>query len=366
MGRKSGVSTIPTVATQQYGVDVLGIINGIACIVYGYVLYSIHDFNLFLLSVFAVFLMVTSYVTELINKMMYRTIVFFLTIAPAMIFVGYLVAPVFDTVFRAVYYLVASSGKFIVSAYPTSLLGAPIVVFIMPLFVAAINALIDSIYLSAVISGFRYPFLVFAVMLPISVFKVLFTTYIMASYIVYIISVVIVAGFNLFVSLVESLASLAGLAFALFGDAFIVKWIVNVPVTAVSTFVEVTPEIKSDISKFYALWIAIYIVYGASLYATVVGIWHDIALASLIIIAAATLSTMVFYLSRMEQVSFRIVRKIVVIASGLEALAMVIVISSGMAIDAALDSVITTMKTLSPLYGEFINTLLRFLFGGGL
>lgn len=344
----------------------VGAVNGLSCFILGYVLSVFTDFRLFLVAVFSVFLIITSFIPEIIRRGMYRAVTLFLVLSPASIVVGYILSGVIGYIVDFVAGFAVNSARFISSIYPTSFLGIPIVAFTIPLLIAGIEAITISIYLSAVLSGYRYPFLVFSILFPVSIFKVAFITYIGASYIVYIVSMAIAAGMHIYVSLLESLAGLAGLAFALLGDVYIVRWIVDVPRYTVSAIVEggLQGEVPDAVGRYYVFQIFMYIMYAFGIYSGYVSIWKEVAYMSMIAISAGVLSTMVFYLGRMERPRMRIVRILSTFAAGMDTLSMVPMLATGLAYTIVSRAILDTVSTLMPVYKSLINTFLRFIIGG--
>ena len=361
-----------TAITKVEAPTYFGVVNAVAMSVFGFLLYyassSVTTFGLTLVAVVSI---ITAVVTEASAKGWYKEAITFVSLAFPFVAIGYFATPVvFTPIVKWFSDIFVGFGKYIVSLIRPEVLLFPVVVAVVPLVIEAISVFIRSTYFSIMLSALGYPILAIAVSLPLAISLVAFVSYIYTAFITYVVSVAIVVGMTFFIRLLDTLAFVFGLA-VLFGVSYAsVRFIPDVSLALASSMVDlagVEVDFREGVSRFYLLNIFNYLLYAVIGYSYYTGFrdWFSLATSAVALIAVADLSLVVFYMLRQyPTVSPRLVKRVVYLASGVEALAMLSLVLSGVGINIIIIAFKDMFSKLLPLYYQFIYELGKWIFGG--
>lgn len=348
-------------------------VNGLSMFIFGLVLYyASSSVVLFAVAILGCLMFLSSVMVEATAKGWYRESANMFGYGAAALIGGYFAAPYLYPAVRLFADVFAGFGKYLVSLIDPSraLLLFPVVAIVIPLVVEGIAAFVRGVYLSLTLQMLGYPVLVFAVSFLFSIGLVAFVTYVYSAFIVYVISCVLAASTLLLIRLLESLAVFAGLAF-LAGFSYLATRFVPELVGGVADsmvgLAMYEPELgfRDSVRRFYILNFLNYVLYAVLGYSYFVEArdWLNVATAAITLIATSELSLMSFYMLRQyPSVSPRLARRVVHMASGLEAMAMAVMALSSIAVSIAFVGASDMYRRLIPFYEDVIREVFRFIF----
>lgn len=346
-------------------------INGLAMSVFGVLIYySRYSVEAFGLSIAALISLILAIVTEAAAKNWYSELANFVTVAFPSLALGYFAAPYIVVVMRFFADVFVGFGKYLVSLIDPSraIIIFPVVAAAIPLITEAIAVFVRSAYFSITLSLLGYPVLAFAVSLPLAVGLVAFISYVYVSYMIYVVSVAIVVSVKAFINLLDTLAFLFGLAVAFGAGVAIVRFVPDFATALSSSIVGLAGDVEADfregVKRFYVLSIFNYVFYFVLGYAAYVKLydWYALMSAAIAVIATADLSLMSFYMLRQyPNVSPRLARRVVYLASGVEAIAMLVLVMSNIGIDVIFAAVNDTISRLIPFYNLSIEEVIKWI-----